>query len=92
MLHLPEGFSTFSEQVVATVAGFATNAARAGVTTFIETVATLTNQDFFIPFVENSVSTGIETVRVDGGLRYNPSIDKVTIDGETLNLTLLSGI
>ena len=64
------------------VAGFATFAGRAGVTTFIETVETLTDQDFFIPFVENSVSTGIETVRVDGGLRYNPSTNKVTIDGE----------
>jgi hypothetical protein len=76
------GISTFANQSgFATVAGFATNAARAGIATFIETVQTLTNQDFFIPFVENSTSTGIETVRVDSGITYNPSTNALGIDG-----------
>jgi hypothetical protein len=76
------GIATFANQSgFATVAGFATNAARAGIATFIETVQTLTNQDFFIPFVENSTSTGIETVRVDSGITYNPSTNALGIDG-----------
>ena len=76
------GFSTFAKQSgFATVAGFATNAARAGIASFIETVQTLTDQEFFIPFVENSVSTGIETVRVDSGIRYNPARDNVIVGG-----------
>ena len=62
-------------------AGFSTNAARAGIASFIETVQTLTDQEFFIPFVENSVSTGIETVRVDSGIRYNPARDNVIVGG-----------
>jgi len=76
------GIATFANQAgFATVSGFATNAARAGIATFIETVQTLTNQDFFIPFVEHSTSTGIETVRVDSGIKYNPSTDTVTVGG-----------
>ena len=76
------GFSTFAKQSgFATVAGLATNATRAGIATFIETVQTLTDQEFFIPFVENSVSTGIETVRVDSGIRYNPARDNVIVGG-----------
>lgn len=76
------GLATFSKQSgFATVAGLATNATRAGIATFIETVQTLTDQEFFIPFVENSVSTGIETVRVDSGIRYNPARDNVIVGG-----------
>ena len=76
------GFSTFAKQSgFATVAGLATNATRAGIASFIETVQTLTDQEFFIPFVENSVSTGIETVRVDSGIRYNPARDNVIVGG-----------
>ena len=76
------GFSTFAKQSgFATVAGLATNATRAGIATFIETVETLTDQEFFIPFVANSASTGIETVRVDAGFRYNPSRDNVIVGG-----------
>ena len=76
------GFSTFAKQSgFATVAGLATNATRAGIASFIETVQTLTDQEFFIPFVENSVSTGIETVRVDSGIRYNPARDNVVVGG-----------
>ena len=76
------GIATFANQSgFATVAGFATNAARAGIATFIETVETLTNQDFFIPFVENSTSQVSETVRVDSGITYNPSTDTLGIDG-----------
>ena len=76
------GFSTFAKQSgFSTEAGFSTNAARAGISSFIETVQTLTDQEFFIPFVENSVSTGIETVRVDSGIRYNPARDNVIVGG-----------
>ena len=76
------GLSTFARQSgFATIAGLATNATRAGIATFIETVQTLTDQEFFIPFVENSVSTGIETVRVDSGIRYNPARDNVIVGG-----------
>jgi len=76
------GFSTFAKQSgFATEAGFSTNSARAGISSFIETVQTLTDQEFFIPFVENSVSTGIETVRVDSGIRYNPARDNVIVGG-----------
>ena len=76
------GIATFAVQSgFATEAGFSTNAARAGIATFIETVQTLTDQEFFIPFVENSVSTGIETVRVDSGIRYNPARDNVIVGG-----------
>ena len=76
------GLSTFARQSgFATIAGLATNATRAGIASFIETVQTLTDQEFFIPFVENSVSTGIETVRVDSGIRYNPARDNVIVGG-----------
>ena len=76
------GIATFANQAgFATVAGFATNAARAGIATFIQTVQTLTNQDFFIPFVENATSQTSETVRVDSGIKYNPATDTVTVGG-----------
>ena len=76
------GIATFANQSgFATVAGFATNAARAGIATFIQTTETLTNQDFFIPFVENSTSQTSETVRVDSGITYNPSTNALGIDG-----------
>jgi hypothetical protein len=84
------GIATFSKQAgFSTVSGFATNAARAGIATFIQTVQTLTNQDYFITFVENSTSTGIETLRVDAGIKYNPSSDRLLLEGELeLNSTL----
>ena len=77
-------------------AGFATEAGRAGVSTFIETTETLTNADFFITFVENSTSSGAAgtSVRVDSGFKYNPGLDKVTIDGDLivgLGLTVGAG-
>ena len=76
------GIATFANQAgFATVSGFATNAARAGIATFIQTVQTLTNQDFFIPFVENSTSQTSETVRVDSGITYNPSTNALGVDG-----------
>jgi len=76
------GISTFANQSgFATEAGFSTNAGRAGISTFIETVETLTNQDFFIPFVQNSTSQTSETVRVDSGIKYNPSTNTVTVGG-----------
>jgi hypothetical protein len=70
------GFATFSDfsgiSTYASIAGFATNAQRAGFATFsdfagvstnIRTTSTSTNKDYFLTFVENSTSTGIETVR-----------------------------
>ena len=85
------GIATFARQAgFATVSGTATFALKAGISTFIETVETLTDQNFFIPFVENSTSTGIETVRVDSGIRYNPSKDQLTLDGPLeLNSSLI---
>lgn len=52
--------------------------------TFIKTVETTTNQEYYIPFVENSTSTDEETIRVDSGIKYNPSDDSLTIDGDLL--------
>ena len=88
------GFSTFSDfagiSTFASVAGFATNANRAGfatfsdlagISTFIKTVETTTNQNYYLPFVENSTSTSSETIRVDSGIKYNPGLDALSIDG-----------
>ena len=70
------GFATFSD-----FAGISTFAITAGVSTNIQTVATSINQDYFLTFVENSTSTGIETVRVDGGITYNPGLNALGVDG-----------
>ena len=88
------GFATFSDiagiSTYASIAGFATNANRAGfatfsdiagVSTFIKTVATTNDQNYYLPFVENATSTGIETVRVDSGIKYNPSSNALRVDG-----------
>jgi len=76
------GIATFAIQSgFATEAGFSTNSARAGIATFIQTTETLTNQDFFIPFVQNSTSQTSETVRVDSGITYNPSTNALGVDG-----------
>jgi hypothetical protein len=79
------GISTFSVisgfATVSDFTGIATFATTAGVSTHIRTTATTTNKDFFLPFVENSVTTGIETVRVDSGIKYNPSSNALRIDG-----------
>jgi len=76
------GIATFARQSgFATEAGFSTNAGRAGIATFIQTTQTLSNQDYFIPFVENSTSQVSETVRVDSGIKYNPATNTVTVGG-----------
>ena len=76
------GFATFSDfagiSTFASIAGFATNA---GISTNIKTVETTNNQDYFLTFVENSTSTGIETVRVDSGITYNPGLNALGVDG-----------
>ena len=76
------GISTFANQSgFATVSGFSTNAARAGISTFIETTETGTDQQYYLPFVENSTTTSSETVRVDSGIKFNPSRDQLNVDG-----------
>ncbi len=88
------GFTTFADfagiSTFATISGFATNsdftgiatfAITAGVSTNIRTTATSTNQNYFLPFVENSTSTSEEVVRVDSGIKYNPSTNALRIDG-----------
>jgi hypothetical protein len=70
------GFSTFSD-----FAGISTFASTSGVSTNVQTVATSTNKDYFLTFVENSTSTGIETVRVDSGITYNPGLNALGVDG-----------
>jgi len=76
------GISTFANQSgFATVSGFSTNAARAGISTFIETTETGTDQQYYLPFVENSTTTSSETVRVDAGIKFNPSRDQLNVDG-----------
>ena len=70
------GFATFSD-----FAGISTFASTSGVSTNIQTVETSTNQDYFLTFVENATSTGIETVRVDSGITYNPGLNSLGVDG-----------
>jgi len=88
------GFATFSDfagiSTFSVISGFATNAQRAGfatfsdlagISTFIKTVETTTDQNYFLPFVENSTSTNAETIRVDSGIKYNPGLNALSVDG-----------
>ena len=76
------GISTFAIRAgFATVSGFSTNSARAGIASFIETSETGTDQQYYLTFVENSTTTSSETVRVDAGIKYNPSKDQLNLDG-----------
>ena len=54
----------------------------ASTATTVNTTATSTNSDFYVPFVSNSTSTTGETVRVDAGLKFNPSTNNLTVDGD----------
>jgi hypothetical protein len=61
---------------VGSITGAATTA------TTVNTTADSTNSDFYVPFVTNSTSTTGETVRVDAGLKFNPSTNDLTVDGD----------
>jgi hypothetical protein len=61
---------------VGSITGAATTA------TTVNTTADSTNSDFYVPFVTNSTSTTGETVRVDAGLKFNPSTNNLTVDGD----------
>jgi hypothetical protein len=63
---------------VGSITGTASTATRA---TTVDTTVTSTNSDFYIPFVTNATSTTGETIRVDAGLKYNPSSNDLTVDG-----------
>jgi hypothetical protein len=58
------------------ITGTASTATRA---TTIDTTATSTDATYYIPFVSNSGSTTGETLRVDGGISYNPSTDTLDV-------------
>jgi hypothetical protein len=61
---------------VGSITGTATTA------TTVNTTADSTNLDFYVPFVTNSTSTTGETVRIDAGLKFNPSTNNLTVDGD----------
>lgn len=61
--------------VSGTFTGTASTATRA---TTVDTTATSTDAEYYIPFVSNSTSTTGETLRVDAGISYNP--DTNTLD------------
>ena len=63
---------------VGSITGTASTATRA---TTVDTTITSTNSNFYIPFVTNATSTTGETIRVDAGLKYNPSSNDLTVDG-----------
>jgi len=65
------GAATFTSTVTGTIS----TATRA---TTVDTTATSTNQDYYIPFVTNATSTTGETVRVDADVKYNPSTNTLT--------------
>lgn len=67
--------TTFSEPVVGTIS----TATRA---THVDTTGTSTNADYYVPFVANSGSTTSEVVRIDAGLKFNPSTNNLTVDGD----------
>ena len=54
----------------------------ASTATTVNTTADSTNSDFYVPFVTNSTSTTGETIRVDAGLKFNPSNNNLTVDGD----------
>ena len=82
------GFATFADTAgIVTYsdrAGFSTFSNKAGITTFVATTATDTDKDFYITFVDNNITspagTG-QTVRIDGGLKYNAAHDALNVVG-----------
>lgn len=81
------GTNTFTTQhanftgnvaVQGTLTGTATTATRA---TTVDTTATSTNADYFVPFVDTLAGENGETVRVGAGLSLNPSTGEVKTAG-----------
>jgi hypothetical protein len=70
------GISSYSDR-----SGISSYSDRSGISTFIKTVETTDNINYFVPFVQNSTSTESETIRVDFGIKYNPSLNSLTLDG-----------
>ena len=70
-------YSEYSE-----ISGLSTFSNTSGVSTFIKTVETINNQNYYVPFVENHISTDEETIRVDSGIRYNPDQNTLILDGD----------
>lgn len=77
--------TTFSGNFSGTVTGTASTATRA---TLIDTTATATDASYYLSFVENSSSTESETLRVDEGIRFNPSTNRLGINTTSLTETL----
>jgi len=79
------GIATYADYAgIATYAsysGIATYSDYAGIATYINTFETTNNINYYIPFVQNSTSTNSETIRVDSGIKYNPSTNSVNLDG-----------
>lgn len=48
----------------------------------VSTTTTSTNATYYIPFVASSTGIASEVLRVDAGIKYNPSTDSLTIDGD----------
>jgi hypothetical protein len=47
----------------------------------VNTTATTTNADHYLVFVDDATSQTGETLRVDSGIKYNPSTDTLTVEG-----------
>ncbi len=65
--------------LIASITGTISTATRAQT---VDTTATSTNADFFVPFVDTFAGQNGETVRVGAGLSLNPSTGDVKIAGD----------
>ena len=82
------GFATFADTAgIVTYsdrAGFSTFSKKAGIATYVATTATDTDKDFYITFVDNNITSPVgtgQTVRIDGGLKYNAAHDALNVVG-----------
>ena len=82
------GFATFADTAgIVTYsdrAGFSTFSNKAGIATYVATTATDTDKDFYITFVDNNITSPVgtgQTVRIDGGLKYNAAHDALNVVG-----------
>ena len=72
--------ATFTGDVIVggTLTGTASTATRA---TTVDTTATSTNADYYVPFVDTLAGQNGETIRVGAGLSVNPSTGEVKTNG-----------
>ena len=73
------GFATYADR-----AGIATYVENAGITTFVATTETEIDKNYYLTFVDDSITTaeGLgQTVRVDKGITYNPAHDSLNVVG-----------